>query len=84
MYDVLTAREYTDRGGDKKTTFTKIGVAFDNKNGDGFTVNLNALPLADKDGEVRLICKKSKPRDGAMQDGLKAASEVPFDDTIPF
>lgn len=78
MYDVLTAREYTDKSGGKKTTFTKIGVAFDNKNGDGFTINLNALPLADKDGEVRLICKTSKPRDQNPKSDLGDDSDIPF------
>lgn len=88
MYDVLTARKYTDKSGEEKTTFTKIGVAFDNRNGDGMTVTLNALPLSDKDGEVRMIIKKSKPKDNSyaakstVQDDL-GGDEIPFVWVLP-
>jgi hypothetical protein len=83
MYDVLTAREY-ERNGEKKTTFNKIGVAFDNKNGDGFTITLNALPLPDKDGEVRMICKTSKPKETLPSNRVAAVTPADFDDEIPF
>jgi len=77
MYDVLSPRKYTDKSGQEKTTFLKLGVAFDNKNSDGFNIMLHANPLPDKDGEVRLICKKSKPKD-------QSPSDSSVDDEIPF
>ena len=42
--DAMIAREYTDRDGNKKSSFTKIGVAFPMRNG-GWSVSLEALPL---------------------------------------
>lgn len=80
MYDALSPRKYKDKNGQEKTTFTKIGVAFANKDGDGFSLNLNAYPLPDEKGEVRIVCKTPKPKD--VNHSTKSSSE--FDDTIPF
>ena len=46
-----------------KSYFTKIGAAFPNKNGDGYTLVLDALPVPNKDGDVRVFLKAQKPRD---------------------
>jgi hypothetical protein len=56
-YDVVTPRP----GKDGQTYWMKIGAAFPSKDGEGFTISLDALPLPDKDGKVWL--KMSKPRE---------------------
>lgn len=61
-YDVLSARE----GSNGKSYFTKLGVAFPNKNGDGFSVLLDAVP-APVDGQFKLIVKRPQERDDRPQ-----------------
>jgi hypothetical protein len=46
-YEVKTAVEY-EAGGQKKTRWTKVGVAFPLKSGDGFSVVLDAVPVNGK------------------------------------
>lgn len=65
MLDVLTVSEYQSGGATKKR-WTKIGVAFENKNG-GYTVKLDAMPLS---GE--LVLKESD------RDGKSDGDKVPF------
>jgi hypothetical protein len=52
-YDLLTAREK-----DGKSYFTKIGVMFQNRSGDGFTCFFEALPISGPDG-CKVIVKKA-------------------------
>lgn len=47
-YDICTPRK--DKEG--KTRFVKIGVMFPAKEGDGFAIKLDALPLPDEKGDV--------------------------------
>jgi hypothetical protein len=56
-YDVLTVREANG-----KSYFTKLGAMFPNRNGDGFTVMLDAIPAA-TDGQYKLIVKRPQERD---------------------
>lgn len=63
--DALVAREYTDRDGNKKTSWTKIGAAFPTQNG-GYSVTLEALPLpvmGERGLETRILLMIPKPRD---------------------
>lgn len=65
--DAIVAREYTDRDGNKKSSFTKIGVAFAMRNG-GWSISLEALPLptmGERGLETRLLLMVPKPRDDA-------------------
>jgi hypothetical protein len=55
-YDVLTVIE-RDRG---KTFFKKIGVAFTAKDGDGYNISLDALPIG---GQMLLRAPKAEPKD---------------------
>lgn len=64
-YDLLTVREY-ERNGEKKTSFTKIGVMFPNRNGDGFTISLDALPIPTSDG-CRILAKPPQERENSGQ-----------------
>lgn len=34
-YDILSVEDYTDKNGEVKSRFTRVGVAFDNKDGNG-------------------------------------------------
>ena len=46
-FDAFTVREY-EVTGEKKSDWTKIGVAFSHQDGKGFNVLLQALPLDGK------------------------------------
>lgn len=74
-YDALTVRESGD-----KNYWTRIGVAFPAKNGDGYTVLLDAMP-ASSDGQYKIFLrepreKREKPADRAQQG--------PMDDPVPW
>lgn len=58
-YDLLTVRE-DDKG---KSWWTKIGAGFENRNGDGYQLVFEALPIADKNGQVRVIMKVPQDRE---------------------
>jgi hypothetical protein len=45
--DVLVVTEY-DKGGEKKSRWTRIGAAFPAKDGPGYTILLDALPIGSK------------------------------------
>ena len=92
-YDVLTVREYTTSGGEKKSSWTRVGVMFPARSGDGFSIMLDALPI---DG--KLVCRVPRERDepqrrparreqapsggGGFSDADYGASED--DSSIPF
>ena len=93
--DALVARKYTDRDGNEKTQWTKIGAAFPTQNG-GYSVTLEALPLptmGDRGLETRIVLMVPKPReDQPPQRGAKQQSYAEqsgggareLDDEIPF
>ena len=56
-YDALHVRE-----SDGKAYFTKIGAMFPNRNGEGFTLVLDAIG-APADGQYRILLKVPQPRD---------------------
>jgi hypothetical protein len=59
--DALMAREY-ESGGEKKSAFTKIGAAFETRNG-GWSIILDAIP-APVDGQYKILLMVPKPREG--------------------
>ncbi len=66
--DICFAKTYTDRDGKEKTQWTKIGVLFANRNGQGYSGTLEMLPVgvpveAGKPG-IRIAAFPPKPRDG--------------------
>lgn len=69
--DVLTASEY-ERNGEKKTTWTRIGVAFPTRNGDGWDVRLEALPVSGK-----LFLRAPRQRDEAAGGGQRRGGGQP-------
>jgi hypothetical protein len=65
-YDAIAAREYTASDGTRRTTFTRIGVAFPMREKDGFSIQLDAMP-APVDGQFKIMLMVPKPREQAQQ-----------------
>jgi hypothetical protein len=81
-YDALTVRESNG-----KSYFTKIGAMFRNRQGDGFTLMLDAVP-ASNDGQYRILLSVPKPRDGREAGGSPPSRNAPqslddLDDALP-
>lgn len=79
--DALTVRESNG-----KSYFTKIGAAFPNKDGKGWTVLLDATP-ASNEGQFKIMLREPLPKDGDRpQQGNKQANNSfasDLDDDIP-
>ena len=76
-------------GKDGKTFWCRIGTMFESKNGDGFNIVFDALPLPDKEGRVALIARPPRPKDDAPrqsqsygQQGNRLSDQL--DDAVPF
>lgn len=88
-FDLISPRERKDG----KTHWAKVGAAFPRQQG-GFSLVFDALPLPDKEGNVRLLMTEAKPREGYQQSGQQQASQGgrsggggfgnDLDDEIPF
>lgn len=90
-YDVSAPREYNDRDGNKKTSWTNLGVAFE-KDGK-ISILLSALPMPGPDGQAKLILMEPRERDGAGSGGSPKLSapepsrggfSADLDDDVPF
>tara|TARA_R100001015_G_C4565633_1_gene124643 strand:+ start:363 stop:608 length:246 start_codon:yes stop_codon:yes gene_type:complete len=77
-YELKTKRN--DKNG--KTYWTKVGVAFPQKNGTGFNIQLEALPLpqVNDNGQVEVFISMMLPfeKNGVTQ------KDASIDDHIPF
>ena len=51
-----SVRDY-EKNGEKKSSWTPIGIAFAHRDGNGFDITLDAMPL---DG--RIVLRKAKPK----------------------
>lgn len=74
-YDVVVGRKYT-KDGVEKTAWSKIGVAFKTKSGEGISVQLESIP-APADGAYRFMLFPPQPKPGQ-------ASPGELDDSVPF
>jgi len=83
-YDLLTGRKSDPSDEGSKTYFTKIGVMFANKNGNGFTLKLSALPLSIVNGEASIIAVEPKEKDAPTSPPASNSNHSPIDDDIPF
>lgn len=88
-YDALAVSSYVTRDGEEKTFFTKIGTMWPNKNNNGFMLDLNAYPIPNKEGKVRIVLKEPTERDGTgykRSDPPVAQKKISdaIDDDIPF
>ena len=72
--DALSARESNG-----KTYWTRVGVAFQSKDGTGWNVMLDAMP-APTDGQFKITLMVPKPRDDNGGGGGRQASA----DDIPY
>lgn len=82
--DAVVAREYQDRNGDRKTSFTRIGVAFPMRNG-GYSIVLEALPvpqMGERGIETRILLMPPRQRDDRQSQ--PDHSDAGLDDEIPF
>lgn len=77
-YDILSGR--ADKDGKKR--WTKIGVMFPSKQGEGFSIKLEALPLPNTEGEVWIsaFVPRETHGNGAPQGGRNHG----IDDEVPF
>lgn len=57
--DAFNVREF-EVGGEKRRDWTRIGVAFKHKDGKGYSLLLQALPI---DGKVELRIHEAKEKD---------------------
>lgn len=72
--DALTVRENNG-----KSYFTKVGAAFANRDGKGWTVLLDAMP-APTDGQFKIMLREPLPRDGApARQQAAPLDDEPFD-----
>lgn len=64
-FDVIAPRRYK-QDGEEKTAWDRVGVAFEERNGDGMNVTLQTVPLPQvgDDGalSIRLIIRRPKER----------------------
>lgn len=89
MADYFEVKTVREREG-KDAVWTRVGTMWPARQGDGFSITLDALPLPGADGSVRLIISRPKPKDGQQQSRQGAghsrqADHAPsFDSDIPF
>jgi len=73
-YDAMVARKRGD-----KTYWCRIGAAFPNKNGPGFTVLLDALPIPDADGRCAVSLFPPREKDNKPTDHQAPLNNDPND-----
>lgn len=56
-YDAFVVEKYEDANGAEKAQWTRIGVAFPHKDGQGLSVELRAIPVSGK-----LVIRRHEPR----------------------
>ncbi len=77
--------KYPVKGKDDKTYWNRCGTAFLSKNGDGFSIILDAVPVATEKGQLRLAAFPPKPReDGGTRPQSGGAATYDLNDDIPF
>lgn len=80
--DALSVRESNG-----KSYFTRIGVAFANKDGKGWSVLLDAIP-APTEGQFKIMLREPLPKDGqrggGQSDTKSWQNNDPLDDDTPF
>jgi hypothetical protein len=78
--DALAVRESNG-----KSYFTKIGAAFPNKDGKGWSVLLDAMP-ASNDGQFKIMLRVPLPKDDDRSQFRQAPSRSrdDLDDHVPF
>jgi hypothetical protein len=85
-YDVTAPRKRND-----KTFWVRVGSAWPAKEGEGFNVELDALPLPDAEGRCSFIIRPAKDLREASGTGAREQTQAPArgraavdDSDIPF
>jgi len=66
MLEVVLITEYRDRDDEKKARFTKLGMAFPYRDGNGYVLKMQALPVPtidDESGEIAYVIHLREPYD---------------------
>lgn len=82
--ELFVTRSYTVDG-QEKTRWSKIGVAFRNRTGDGWTLMFDAAPLGD--GKVAMMPPKDwgdKPQRARPVQAKPVEADAGPDDDLPF
>jgi len=79
-FDISTSRT----GKDGKTYWRRIGAMFPSKNGDGYAIKLDALPLPNEKGEVWLSAFPPSEREAESAPRQQSRTPAPIDDDIGF
>jgi hypothetical protein len=80
-YNVTVARTYTDKQGQEKTQWNRIGVAFENEKGIGGIIEL--VPVG-WDGRFRLFEADEQRAETASRKQPDSSTAAEFHDEIPF
>ena len=56
-FDVFVVEDYSTKDGEEKANWIRLGVAFENKDGKGFNLQLTAFPVTGK-----LVMRLHEPR----------------------
>lgn len=62
-YELSAPVERESQGQTKTYWINRVGVMFPAKNGDGFTILLDAVPTSAASGQIKIIAKPPRPRD---------------------
>lgn len=81
-YDALCVREYEGSDGEKRTSWTRIGVAFPARNDDGYTILLDAMPAPVK-GQFKILLRPPREKD-EQKPATGSRRQADIDDEIPF
>ncbi len=69
--NAFTVAEFTAEDGKPAKAWTRIGVAFANKNGPGYSIRLNALPL---NGNLVLLPPDTEEEDEVREETVAPAA----------
>lgn len=70
--------KYAVKGKDDKTFWNRCGTMFPAKNGDGFSIVLDAIPVSQEPGSLRLMAFPPKPKDGSPSRNDDPSDDIPF------
>lgn len=70
-------------GKEGKTHWHRVGTMFEAKNGEGFNIVFDALPLPDKEGRVSVIARLPRPKQEPAGGGYQPLGDQ-LDDAVPF
>jgi hypothetical protein len=78
-WDIVSTRP---PGQDGKKRYHKIGVMFPNRDGNGFSIKLDSLPLTNEKGELWLSAYEPRPKDSAPKS--QGGQIIDLNDEVPF